>query len=134
MIYVIYNEILKEKSHIKIAKITLFRIYLSCKKIGVSLLNHILHRNTNRTLPKSSPLSSLHQLFATYFSDIITKLFLLLQLTIKPFRHSDSPTPAFTLSYPLLFIPATLLEITNFMSQSSNSSCDLHPIPTTVLK
>ena len=42
-------------------------------------INHILHRNINRTLPTSSPLSSLPQLFATYFSDKITKLYFNLQ-------------------------------------------------------
>ena len=30
-------------------------------------INHILHRNTKRIIPTSSPLSSLHQLFATCF-------------------------------------------------------------------
>ena len=37
-------------------------------------INKILHRTANRSLPTSSPLAALPQLFATYFSNKISKL------------------------------------------------------------
>ena len=88
-------------------------------------INHILHRNTNRTLPTSSPLSSLPHLFVTYFYDKITKLYFNLQSNFPPLRFTYS---AFIPPILSSFTPATLLEITNFVFQSSNSSCDLDPI------
>ena len=95
-------------------------------------INSILHRTANRSLPTSSPLAALPQLFATYFSDNISKLHFNLQT-------NPSSTPAHSLppSPPLLlhpFTPATLLEIDNPLSQSSHSYCDLDPVPPTVLK
>ena len=45
--------------------------------------------------------------------------------------HLTPPLPPPILSS---FTPATLMEIINFLSQSSTSSCDIDPIPTTVLE
>ena len=92
-------------------------------------INNILQRTANRSLPISSPLAALPQLFATYFSDKISKLHFNLQT-------NPSSTPAHSLppSLPSLlhsFTPATLLEIDNLLSQSSDSYCDLDPVPTT---
>ena len=82
-------------------------------------INNILHRNAIRSLPTSSSLAALPQLFATYFSDKISKLHFNLQT-------NPSSTPAHSLPPslpPLLhsFTPATLLEIDNLLSQSSDS-------------
>ena len=95
-------------------------------------INNILHRNANRFLPTSSPLAALPQLFATYFSVKISKLHFNLQ-TKPSFTPAHSLPPS---RPPLLhsFTPATLLEIYNLLSQSSDSYCDLDPVPTTVLK
>ena len=54
-------------------------------------------------------------------------------------QTNPSSTPAHSLSLsppPLLhsYTPATLLEIDNILSQSSDSNCDLDPVPTTILK
>ena len=95
-------------------------------------INNIIHRTANRSQPTSSPLAALPQLFASYFSDKISKLHFNLQT-------NPSSTPAHSLPAsppPLLhsFIPATLLEIANQLSQSPDSYCDLDPVPTTVPK
>ena len=66
-------------------------------------ISHILHRNTNRTFPTSSPLSSLPQLFATYFFLIKLQNFTsTYNQTLPPFLFTY---PAFTPSYPFLFYP-----------------------------
>ena len=95
-------------------------------------INNILHRTANHFLPTSTPLAALPQLFATYFSDKISKLH------FKP-TNQPSSTSAHSLPSsppPLLhyFTPATLLEIDNLLSQSYDSYCDLDPVPTTVRK
>ena len=43
-------------------------------------INNIVHRTANRSLPTSSPLAALPQLFSTYFSDKISKLHFNLQI------------------------------------------------------
>ena len=78
------------------------------------------------------PLAALPQLFATYFSDKISKLHFNLKTNPSSTTvQSLPPSPP-----PLLhsFTPATLLEIDNLLSQSSDSYYDLDPVPTTVLK
>ena len=94
--------------------------------------SNILHRTANRSLPTSSSLAALPQLFAIYFSDKISKFHFNLQINsfFTP-AHSLPPSPP-----PLLhsFTSATLLEIDNLLSQSSDSYCELDPVPTTVLK
>ena len=67
-------------------------------------ISHVLHRNSNRTLSTSSPLSSLPQFFATYFSDKITKLHFNLQWnpSATPI-HLSLPSPL--LSFPLSPLP-----------------------------
>ena len=89
-----------------------------------------LCKTIERSLPCSSPLSALPQMFAKFFADKISKLHLNLQ-------YNSTSTPAhFFPSSPVLhhFTPATLSEISDLFSQSSNSHCNLDPIPTTVLK
>ena len=102
---------------------------IECIHISLQFSMHVV---ACRSLPTSSPLAALPQLFATYFADKISKLNFNLQT-------NPSSTPAHSLllsSPPLLhsFTPATLLEIDNVLSQSSDSYCDLDPVPTTVLK
>ena len=97
--------------------------------------NNILHRTANRFLPTSSPLSALPQLFATYVSDKISTLHF--NLLTNPSSTPVHSLPPSQLLYSTLlhsFTPATLLEIDNLLSQSSDSYCDLNPVPTTVLK
>ena len=95
-------------------------------------VNNILQRTANRYLPTTSPLAALPQLFVTYISDKISQLHFILQT-----NHSSTSAHSFPPSSPPLlhsFTPATLLEIDNLLSQSSDSYCDLDPVSTTVLK
>ena len=64
-------------------------------------INNILHRTANRSLPTSSPLAALPQLFATYFSDKIFKLHFNLQTNhYSTPAHSLPPSPLYsTLSF-----------------------------------
>ena len=93
-------------------------------------INKILHRTSNRSLPSSSHLATLPQLFAT-FSDKTTKLH---------FNYKPKPLPLQLLlchlhpSFTPLVHPANLLEINNLLSQLSDSYCDLDSVLTTVLK
>ena len=77
-------------------------------------INNILRRTANRSLPTTSPLAALPQLFATYFSDKISKLHFNLQTnpSFTP-AHCLPPSPP-----PLLhsFTPSTLLEIDSLLS------------------
>ena len=95
-------------------------------------INNILHRTANRSLPTSSPLAALSQLFAAYFSDKISKLHFNLQTKPSSTPVHSLPPPPHSLLHS--FTPATLLEIDNLLSQSSDSYCDLDPVPTTVVK
>ena len=82
--------------------------------VSTTTIHNILHRTANRALPTSSPLAALPQLFATYFSDKISKLHFNLQTNPSPTpAHSLPPSPP-----PLLhsLTPATLLEIDNLLS------------------
>ena len=95
-------------------------------------INNILHRTANRSLPTSSPLAALSQLLAAHFSNKISKLHFNLQT-----NPSFNPAHSLPLSFPPLlhsFTPATFLEIDNLLSQSSDSYCDLDPVPITILK
>ena len=90
----------------------------------------ILHRTANRSLPTSSPLAALPQLFTTYFSDKISKLHFNQQTKASSIPALSLPSSP----RPLLhsFTPATLLEIDNLLSQSYDSyHTDLDPVPTT---
>ena len=97
-------------------------------------INYILHRTTNNYLPACSLFSDRPQLFATNFSNKISKLHFNLETNPSPTpAHHSSPSPLLLLSR-LLCYPTTLIEITNVLSQSYKLSCDFNPIPTTVLK
>ena len=89
-------------------------------------INDILHITANRSIPTSSPLAAIPQLFATSL------------IKSQSFISTYKPTP---LPHQLILshlhpssTPATLLHIDNLLSQSSDSYCDLDPVPTTVLK
>ena len=57
-------------------------------------INNILHRTANRSLPTSSPPAVLPQIFATYFSDKISKFHFNLQINpCSTPAHSIPPSP-----------------------------------------
>ena len=70
--------------------------------------------------------------FSTYLLDNISKLISTYKLTLLPLLPTDT---TLTVSFPYLFYFChPTLEITNLLSQSSNSCCDLDPFPTAVLR
>ena len=95
-------------------------------------INTILHRSSLPALPTYDSLSSLSHSFAKFFSDKIHKLH-----TGLLFNHtSTSPhvPPPFTPPCFSSFIPVTIDDVSNLLSQSPNTNCDLDPIPTSLLK
>ena len=58
--------------------------------------------------------------------------------SISTYKPTPLPLSSYSSTFtpPLIhsFTPATLLEIDNLLSQSSDSNCDLDTVPTTVLK
>ena len=80
-----------------------------------------------------------HSLRLPYHSYLPHTSLIKSQSFISTYKPTHTFTPAHSLSPsppPVLhsFTPATLLEIGNLLSQSSDSYCDLDPVPTTVLK
>ena len=71
----------------------------SCKPRALwKTINNILHRTANRFLPTSSPLAARPQLFATYFSDKISKLHFNLQTnpSSTPVHSLPPPPPLYS--------------------------------------
>ena len=98
-------------------------------------INKILHRNSTSKLPSTIDSKSLPQMFATFFSDKVLKLHSALTSHFAntsphtdPPRHDHEPT---NLTF---FCPVTGEEISKIISSSSNSFCDLDPLPTSILK
>jgi len=95
-------------------------------------VNNLLLRHTDPVLPSTNNSTDLCNKFSSFFSDKINSLRCKLNgnpSDLPP--HSDPPfTP------PLLseFTPATTDEISKLISSSNNSTCDLDPIPTSILK
>ena len=79
-----------------------------------------------------------HLLWLPYHSYLPYTSLINLKTIFQTNKTNPSSTPAHSLppSPPLLhsFPPATLLEMDNLLSQSSDSYCDLDPVPTTVIK
>ena len=74
---------------------------------------------------------SLPQSFATFFSDKIHKL----RSSILSGTTTSSPhlPPAFKPPELSFFHPATIAEVSELLSSSPDTSCDLDPIPTSLL-
>ena len=95
-------------------------------------INKLLHRTSDHPLPASIPQKSLPQTFAAYFSDKIKNLHTLIApspTTASP--HFPPPSPPPDLS---IFQPATINEISTLLANCPDSSSELDPIPTTLLK
>ena len=95
-------------------------------------INYLLHKITAPSLPSSASLSSLPQSFATFFYDKIHKLHTsILTGSTTPSPHFPPPFKPPDLSF---FQSATIDEVSDLLSHSPDTSCDLDPIPTTLLK
>ena len=95
-------------------------------------VNKILHRKSASQFPNSIPSTSLPQMFATFFSDKIHKLRYNLQSNSgHAYSHINPSHSSSTFSQ---FSAVTYDEVSKLISESSNTYCDLDPIPTSLLK
>ena len=95
-------------------------------------INRLLHRSTPLVLPSCDSLSTLSQSFAKFFSDKIHKL----HTRFSSNHSSSSPhtAPPFTPPSFSSFSPVNCEEVLNLLTHSPDTSCDLDPIPTSLLK
>ena len=95
-----------------------------------SVLNKILNKSTNSTLPTFTDLKDITTAFSQFFHDKIATL--CSRLPPVNVLHDVAPP----LPPPILdtFSPATISEIRKIIISSSNSSCLLDVIPTALLK
>jgi hypothetical protein len=95
-------------------------------------VNKLLHRKSDAHLPTSVQPDSLPVRFASYFSDKIHKLHI--SLLTKPDRVSPHSQPTYSPKQLTTFEPVTCEEISKLISESSDTYCELDPIPTSLLK
>ena len=94
--------------------------------------NTLIDRKPDSQLPSLASGKSLSPMFATFFSDKIQKL----HTALKSFSTLSSPhtPPRHTPTNLSVFSHVTEEEVSNIISRSSNTFCDLDPIPTSLLK
>jgi len=95
-------------------------------------VNKILHRQSAALVPTLFPTSSLPSMFATFFSDKRHKLGY--NLLDHPSRVSPHITPLHSPAIITQFDTVTHEEVYKLISESSDTYCDLDPIPTSLLK
>ena len=95
-------------------------------------INKLLHRKPVSQLPSTIDSKSLPHIFATFFSNKVLKL----HSALKSHFTNTSPhtEPSHVPPNLTFFSPVTREEILKLISQSSNTFCDLDPIPTSILK
>ena len=111
--------------------IFMYVLYKHATTIGPCLYSSLLHRNPLWLFPSIKSLSSLSQLFATYFSDNISNLHINLLSTISA-THIHFSSTSIPPDFPT-FASASLNKLSTLISQCSNSYYDLDPIPTSLL-
>ena len=95
-------------------------------------VNTILHRQSAALFPTLFPTTSLPSMFATFFSDKIHKL--RFNLLSDPSHVSPHITPHHSPTIINHFDTVTHEEIYKLISDSSDTFCDLDPIPISLLK
>ena len=96
-----------------------------------SSINKILHRKKSTQLPDHDQLSTLTNSFSSFFVDKIAKI----RLCFPPMNaHTLLKTTTCCNSTLHSFKTVTEEEVHKLISNSPNKSCDLDPIPTTLLK
>ena len=95
-------------------------------------INTLLDRKPASQLPSVASGKSLSQMFATFFSEKIQKL----HTALKSSSTLSSPhtPPRHTPTNLNVFSHVSEEEVSKIISQSSNTFCDLDPIPTSLLK
>lgn len=94
-----------------------------------STVNKILHRAKVPSLPDHENISALANSFGTFFKEKIEKIRLLF-----PNTPEYKPQPKNVHSTLNCFEPVSEKEIHNLITSSSTKTCDLDPIPTSLLK
>ena len=101
-----------------------------------TLVNHVLHRNCDRTLPDHTSASGLVNTFNKYFLDKISNLRSKLDgsttnnINTSTIASSDLPTPqTFT-----KFTAVIEKDIRKIVQKANSKSSGLHPIPTSMIK
>ena len=94
-------------------------------------INKLLHRKPTSQLPSTIDSKSLPNMFASFFSEKVLKIHSALKLNVNTSPHIEPSHIPTDLTF---FSPATEEEICKLVSQSSNTFCDLDPIPTSLLK
>jgi hypothetical protein len=94
-------------------------------------INKILHRLPTKTLPDNINLNSMCEMFSDYF---VKKIKMIRNGFVhKPHSLSDTTKP--NIDTPLeTFTPASKEEIRKLIMSSPTKSCDLDPIPTSLVK
>ena len=95
-------------------------------------INNLLDRKPASHIPSFASAKSLSQMFATFFSEKIVKLHTALKSATK--NESPHTAPKNTPSNLSFFNPVTEEEVSKIILNSSNSFCDLDPLPTSLLK
>ena len=95
-------------------------------------VNKILHRKSTALFPTLFPTTSLPSMFATFFSDKIHKL--RFNLLSDPSHISPHVAPQQMPTMISEFDTVTQEEVHKLISESSDTFCDLDPIPTCLLK
>lgn len=95
------------------------------------VLNSLLTRTLPPTLPTYSSAQDLAKSFLDFFEDKITKLSSSFSAVPLSFAHSLPRSPPLPLS---VFQPATEAEVKRIILASSNSTCILDSIPTSLIK
>jgi len=95
-------------------------------------INTLLDRKSISLLPSVASSKSLSQMFATFFSEKILKL----HTALKSSSPLSSPhiAPRHTPTILSSFCSVSEDEVSKIISHSSNTFCDLDPIPTSLLK
>ena len=94
------------------------------------VLNSLLSRTLPPTFPTFSSASNLAESFLNFFQDKITKL----SSSFPPVSSSVHHPPPFSPLSLQEFLPTTITEVKQIILSSSNSTCELDSIPTTLLK
>ena len=95
-------------------------------------INKLLHRKPVPQLPSTIDFKTLPTMFASFFSDKVIKIHSAFKSRVSNTQPHTEPSLIPTdLTF---FSPATEDEICKFLYQSSNTFCDLDPIPTSLLK
>src|SRR5277367_3692247 len=117
------------------SKRSFYRTLISKNSNNQKRLWPVLNTLLSRTLPPSFPAfnsaSNLAESFLSFFQAKVTKLASSFPSTVSSSMHHPPPIPPLSLPE---FVPATVTEVKCIILSLSNATCELDPIPTSLLK